>query len=1062
MGPCGSREPDKPKREEMRAAVEFFIKRSRFVDLITVALILASLVAVLKLRRNAYPQVDGGHLYITTEYLGASPEDVEQNVTRLIEEELDAVSGVKRYISISAENASRIVVDIDLDSSDLENIKDEVKKAVDRVTEFPVGVTKRPNVTEGKTGEIPTVTVTLSGDVPYADLREAARILKKDLHELAGVSQVQEYGYRDHQFQVNVNPDKLEEYYLSISDILMALKKRNIRSTGGSLESYRTELNIITFSQFENVEQVKDVIVRSAYAGGSVSIKDVAEVHEGFEDEKLRPRFNGESGIVLIVKKRHEADVIRLVNRINNHLDEFQQQVPQGIKLDTVDDMSLNVRHRMKTLASNALVGFIIVFILLSLFLNIRFSIWVAAGVPIALGIALILFPVFDADLNALTLAGLILVLGLIVDDSIVISENVFRHRAKNPDAVQATIDGVIEIGRPVLATIITTLCSFVPMLYMTGVLGQLLYYLPVVVIIAMIGSSLECFFILPNHLSRTKLPKKTATVDRRSAVFRRVKVYRWINIAYRKTLIGVLRARYAVATFFIVLLVFSLWWGVAKVGINLFPTDGAFQFNVYVEMHEGQTFDATEGVVQQVEQAIDELPEDELEFYSAMIGASQPDPVRKLIGGQENIAFIRVTTKVSGIARSLNVVIDELRAKTDKITEAKSIRYETLKEGPRGKKPVEFYLISNERSLRSQMVDQILADLHQMVGVSDISTSKRELRDEYRLDFDYKQLANLGLTVSDVSEAIRAAFDGIEITSVVRKNEEIGVQVRFDKAVRKSPHHISSLSIRNQQGQLIHFSSFARVEKAQSYSEVLHYNGDVATAVYAQVDESKILPVKVIKTIQEKYGTMIDNNPDLRFAYEGEAKETHESLGSIAIAFACGLGIIYIVLVLLFDSYIQPFLVLMAVPFGLIGVVWAFELHGEVFSFVALVGVVGLSGVLVNDSLIMIDYLNQRFRETGIVRPSRCLDIIADAALVRLRPIMVTSLTTVAGLAPLAYGVGGHDVWLRPLALSMLWGLIFATFITLFLIPCLYVMNGGLTYLVNRALGKAPPESTS
>ncbi len=1025
----------------MRALVEFFLKRKLVVNILLIAILILAAQSMRTATRNIFPEVDLSTMLITTVYPGASPKDVEQNVTRLLEEELEGVTGIDKFTSVSAENSSVIIVNVDIDYPDQDEVKDEVRRAVDRVTDLPEEIDERPQVVDLKSSELPILVVGVFGEADYATLRRTAKLIERDLRNIKGVAKVDKYAYRDKEFQVDLDPVKLVENYVALNDILFAIDKRNVRSTGGSLESFQTQRNILTLSEFENTDQIRDVIVRSTFTGENLRVRDVADVHEGFEDETMRTGFNGERGISLVIKKSSSTDIIRLVKRVQEYVETRQGMMPDGVKILAVNDSSVIVQNRLSIVMINGIVGFIVVIAVLIFFLTFRTSFWIAMSIPSAFGVALILMPAFGVDINAVSLAAMITVLGMLVDDSIVVSENVYYYRTvKGMNAYDAALKGTMEVFKPVLATIMTTALAFAPLLVMTGVMGRFIFVIPVVVIAALFGSFIDCFFILPNHLYHS-----TANLGASEQGWRG-RLFETIVKPYKVILAQVLRWRYAFIAMSLLMLVFSLWWGKTQVGMNLFPPDGANKFFVYLELDKSVTFDKTDEAVHQIETALSELPKHEVDYYTARIGTDQSDPLMVQTGGEENLAYLEVTlSQISERDREADEIMAEVRNKVEKVVQAKELRFEVEKPGPPAGTPIEFHVHADNDKERMFFVNRMVEDLKVMKGVSDISTTHKIGREEYKLDIDYDLLAAAALTVNDVASTLRIAFDGIDATSIVRDNEEIKIRVRFPEQYRRNVRNVLELNIRNANGKLIPVKSFASLVTTRAESSIHHTDGDVTTTIRAQTDGVSILPQTAINRLVKKYTPELEKYSDVSFSYGGEAEKTQESMQSLMIAFIGGFIAIYLILTLLFNSLSQPVLILSAIPFGLIGVVWTFYFHGRPFSFLALIGVVGLSGVVVNDSLVMVDFINNVVRPKikEVVKPCReLIPLVVKGAGRRLRPVIITTVTTVVALFPTAYGIGGSDPFIEPMVLAVAWGLVFATVLTLFLIPCLYLVN--------------------
>lgn len=1035
----------------MRFLIEFFLKRSLLVNVILVFIAMISYYSAMSMNRNKFPEVDLGKMIVTTKYPGASPSDVEQNVTRLIEDEIKSVKGIDKFTSISSENVSIITIDIDINYPNPEEVKDEVRRAVDRVSALPAEVKESPNIRDLKSTEAPVLTIGISGDVSYGELRRIAKIVEKDIKHIKGVSYVDKYGFRDKEFEVNLNPAKLKSYYIALNDVLNALSKRNIRATGGNLESYNTQRNILTLSQFESIDDIRNVIVRSEFGGGLVRIKDIGIVEENFEDEKMRTIFDGKMGIMLVIKKSTNADIIRVVDSIKAYLNDKQAVLPANIKLTPVNDDTRVVRNRLEVVLSNAYLGFFLVILILIIFLDWKSSFLVALSIPVSLAITMIIMKFTNSDINSVSLAAMIIALGMIVDQSIVVTENAIYYRGKGHSKEKSILEGTIEVVIPVFASVLTTVLSFGPMLTMSGTLGKFVYVIPVVVIASLVGSLFNSWFILPNHLMHIFSDNQTEAKENWQDRF-----FNRIAVPYEKLMYSVLRYKYITIFLTIALLLFTLYWGKNKVLFNLFPPDGADTFFVYVEMPSESTFDATESVVRKIEQEIEKIPKEEIAFNLSKIGTINSQELAMPVGGEEHLAYSQVTlVPASKRKREAQVVMDELRQSVLKnVTGYKEITFDLQKPGPPAGKPVEIHVHSDKDDLRFNFVNRIVEDLKNMEGVFDVTTNYKVGREEYKLDIDYTKLSLVGLTVQEVASTLRIAFDGVRATSVVRNNEEVDIRVRFPESSRREIRNVLTLEVRNKEGKLVPINAFAGLSKVRAESSIFHTDGDSTTTITARTVVT-LQPQTVIDRILAKYNPELKQNQEVRFSYGGEAEKTKESVKSLMIAFVGGIIAIFLVIALLFNSLSQPILVLLAIPFGLIGVIWAFYFHDRPFSFLGLIGVIGLSGIVVNNSIMMVEFINKIVEDnsdSSNFSQEKIISQIIEGAVRRLRPIVITTGTTVLGLMPTAYGIGGSDRFIEPMVIALSYGIIASTLITLILIPAFYLANLEGTHYIRKA----------
>ncbi|MBP7283851.1 MAG: efflux RND transporter permease subunit [Leptospiraceae bacterium] len=1028
----------------MRYFIDFFLKRSLLVNIILIAIFILAFAAVGKMTRNKFPEVDLGTMIISTRYPGASPKDVEQNVTRLIEDELKTVTGIDIFKSVSAENFSSITVNIDINHPNQQEVKDDIRRAVDKVSGLPSEVVGRPLVRDLKASEMPVLVVGVSGDIEYEELRNMAKNIERDIKRIDGVSMIDKYAFRDKEFHVDLDPNKLEGLYIALNDVLYSISNRNIRATGGNLESYSTQRNILTLSQFETIDDIQNVIIRSELGGGTVRIRDVGTVKDEFEDERMRTIFNGKQGIMLVIKKSSTADIIRVVDKVKVYLEDKQKSLPSTIKLSAVNDETRIVRNRLDVVQSNAYIGFVLVVIILIIFLDFWSSFLIALSIPISFAITFVIMKLVNADINSISLAAMIIALGMIVDQSIVISENALVYISTGKKKYEAILEATMEVIVPVFASVLTTVLSFAPMFAMSGIMGKFISVIPVVIIASLTGSLLNSWFILPNHLSHVIKEVKPGTIHIRTW---QDKFFDYISFPYKKLMKTILKHSYITIILTIMILIFSMWWAKNKVLFNLFPPDGADTFFVYVELPDDATFNATEGVVKEIEKFIKEIPEKEIAFYTAKIGTNQSNELAMPVGGDEYLAYIQVTLVPSSKRkRDAGIILDELKQKiVANVKGTKEMRFEVQKPGPPAGKPIELHIHSDNDKFRAMFVSKIMEELKITSGVSDVTSNAKLGREEYKLDINYGTLAVTGLTVKDVANTLRIAFDGVRATSVVKNNEEIDIRVRFPAEHRQDVRNVLGLQIRNREGKLVPIKSFAKLSKVRAETAIHHTEGDVTTTVLAQTTVTTV-PQQVIDGVIRKFSPELKDYPGVSFSYGGEAEKSKESVKSLLFAFIGGIIAIYLVITLLFGSVTQPTIVLLAIPFGLIGVIWSFYFHGRPFSFLGLIGVIGLSGIVVNNSIMMVEFINKivvdKMAAVQSFSSLELIDDIIEGAARRLRPIVITTATTVFGLLPTAYGIGGADPFIEPMVLALAYGIIVSTFITLILIPAFYMAN--------------------
>jgi len=1062
----------------MKKIFDFFTRRHMLATLLTIGIVLLGINSLRTLKRDQFPKVDIGEVVITTAYPGASPEDVELNVTNKLEDELKNITGIDKITSTSMENLSLLEVTIDPDIKDSDKVKSDIREAVGRVTDFPEEVTDSPLVTEITTAIFPIIEVGITGDVEYRELREVAKQFEKKLKEVPGVSSIDTYGYRAREIKVEVNPRKMEQYQIPLREIIQAVQARNIRLTGGTFESFTSEKNVVTLAQFKKPLEVGDVIVRSTFEGPLIKVKDLAIVMDDFEDEDIVSRMNGKTAISFVVNKSENADIIRTVRAIKKLM---RQEASKGVlggyveypqeeadehgffaslkskltrkpdkpeiyrygpvQITSANDLSGYVRDSFQTVLTNMAIGLVLVVLMLTIFLNFRTAFWVAMGIPVSMCGVFFLMPFFGTYLDSISLASLVLVIGIIVDDGIIISENITFRKHLGESPLDAAVNGVNEVFFPVLTTVLTTFLAFAPIFFIKGMLGKFIFVIPLTVSLALFISLFEAVFALPSHLKRG--------MERRSMRAEREVIGMWfegLKKLYNRIALFFLRVRYFIIVIFIGVIFLAMGYMQKNMDFILFPQRGAEQFWMLVELPMGSSLQATSEKVKEIEALIGEIPGDELDNFVTRVGQIG------WVGRAENYVQIVVNlTPFSTRKRTAAQIVDELRDRTDTLTGYEKITYQIAAGGPPVGKAISLRILGSDDKMRAGFADEIEYYLSSIQGVKDIDRDDKRGKDQIEIDLNYDRLARVGLTVADVAQNVRIAYDGQVVTSLREGDEDVGYRVQFTERARRDKRFLMNLAVPNAQNRLIKLKDVARLKQGPGPNAYRHYNGERSTTVEADVNPDIITSLEVTDMVVKHFSGYEDRYPGLRLRVGGEAQESQESIGNIMTTFAIAVVGIYFLLILLFNSFTQPILVLIAIPFGFVGVILALAIHHEPLSFLALIGSVGLAGVVVNDSLVLVSHLNELRKQFPDMERRR---LVAMGGTNRLRAIVLTTLTTVAGLLPLAYGWGGTSLYMSPMALTLGYGLLFATPVTLILVPCLYMIFWDIERLLGRGRG--------
>jgi len=1026
----------------MKAAIRFFANQQTLAYVLTFLIVFLGVSALSVIQRDNFPSVDLLEMTVTTRYPGASPEDVELNVTNEIEEELKEVDGIDRYTSFSMENISIVHIWIDREMRDRNKVKTDIRDAVSRVSDLPVEVDEDPVVEELTTSTaIPVIEVGLTGDVPYAVLREVARRAERELKAVPGVRSVTKFGYRDREIKVEIEQDALDRYQVSSHEIVTAIQNRNIRATGGSFESYTSEKNIVTLAEFTDPMEAAEVIVRVSEGGSTIRVKDLAVLRDDFEPAKVLSRTNGAPAISFVIYKKESSDIIRTVDAVKRLVADSQGQLPEGVSIEYSNDKSRLVTNRLNVVNSNGLIGLALVMLMLTLFLNWHTAFWVALSIPVVLLGTLFMLPVFGAFLDTIAMGAMILVIGIIVDDGIVVAENIWRFREMGKQPLDAAVEGTYAVAKPVISTVVTTALAFVPMFFMTGMLGDFIYVIPLVVVIALSISLLDTLFIMPAHLI------SRSGGDGKSKHMRTSDWFVLFRERFGDVLYKLLRRRYAVTGVFLALMVAAFLYAAKFMDFILFPTQSADEFYILAELPSGSSLEHTAEKLQELEALVDVLPEDELDSYTTRIGTHG---IYNL-GENENWALMGVyLTAFAKRDRNADQIVDALRVQTGALEGFEKFTFIIDSGGPPVGRPVQLRIIGSDDAQRRALAGAVVARLQEVDGVTDIERDDKVGKEQIVVDLDYIRLAEQELSVADVAKNLRLAYDGEIVTSVRYGDEDVDFRVILEEKARGSAEVLGKLIIPNRNGRFIELQEVADFHVDDGPSNLYHYDNERTITVTANIDKEKTTSLVATTAVLDAIDVQKDW-PGLHIVAGGETEETQESMGSLIVAFAAAAVGIYLVLLLLFNSLTQPLIVMFAVPFGLIGVIFAFALHGQALGFLAMLGVIGLVGIVVNDSLILVNLAN-RMRDFEADAPA--YKVIVDATKHRLRPILLTSVTTVAGLLPMAYGVGGSDPFSAPMALAMGYGILFATPLTLILLPCLLLIRGDIKALARKCIG--------
>jgi multidrug efflux pump subunit AcrB len=1034
----------------MEAFLAFFIRRPMLVNVMMVMFFITGAMALTSLSYNAFPPADTGLISVTTNHPGASAEDIELNITVPLEREFLHIDGVEKVISNSIEGQSTIMV-MGFKSDPLDRYDDievEVYNAIDRArSQLPADLQSNPIVERPEnTRNSPLAQVLVVGSVPEETLREISRRVRVELRNIDGVSGVGREGYRDREVRILLDDGKLRRLGISHDQVMRAIDSRNVRASGGSVESAAGEQDILTIGKFDDPKDVEDVIVYQGRPGDFVRVRDIARVHYDFSDPVVRSSVRGRNAITLLVKGGEFVDRLGTANRVKEYLALRNTQLPADVELILVNDDTKDTVAMLEVLISNASAGIILVVLVLMCFFRFKLTIWVAMGIPTAVMMVFTVMPMLGLSVNLISMGALILMLGILVDDAVVTAESIFRHHEYGHPPVEAAVKGTHKVLLPVVTSALTTIVALAPAAFIGGVQGKVFYIIPVMAILVLVMSLIEAKLMLPSHIAHTL--KETGSGKLSRHWFQRV------EDGYESLMMKIMPHRYLFTLGALVGMVLAAVLATRFLVFVSTPETNVDILFVKMEAPIGTPLAKSEKKLALLERELREIiPAEEIREIVATAGHHDHNR-NQLTQGQDAAWGILAVYLQPAKDRDTNVLElrDQLMARY-KDREGFNRLFVRLS-GPNLDmgQPLETVVIGNTAD-RFAASDRLMEFVQGIEGVTEVWSDYVAGKPIISLKLDYDALARYGLTVGEVSSAVKVAFNGRVVDTFETIEDTIIYRMQLDGVDVRDPASLYSLAVTNARGDNILLRSLVEFEQRSGEGTVRHYLGDRATTVFAKIDRETISMLEINRRVAEflRSDVMAGSFPLVSYYQGGELVSEKEQAGEVGKALLLSLVGIFFILLLLFDSYIQPLMVMVLIPLGVIGVLVAFVAQGMVLSFAAVIGIAGLMGVIVNDALVMLDRMNVE-RKLHSERGETLLHDrqIVECASVRLRPVVITTVTTCAGLFPAAYEIGGANEMITPLIMAMFWGVLIASFATLFLLPCFYAMERDLMAKLN------------
>jgi len=1027
---------------QQRGLIAWFIANPVAANLLMIVLLVGGALSASNLRSQVFPTISPGTIVVTTPFPGATPAEVEEGITRRVEEAVLGIDGVKRVTSTASENVGIVTIET-ADFADRELVKDDVQSAVDRLSQFPPENAEKPVVVAPKpTGGV--VTLAVVGDIGEAALKQTAEQLERDLLGQPGISLVSIEGARDYEISIEVSEATMRRYGLSFGEVANAVKKSSIDLAGGSITSGSGEILLRTNQKRQDGEAFESIVIRTLPDGSTIKLADIATVRDSFVREQLSNEYNGRPAVFVKVSRAEAEDVLAVKQAVDDYLADYA--VPGGVTLVELRDETKLLQERISLLLRNGAFGFALVFLFLVLMLDLRLAVWVSMGIATAFMGGFMLFGLLGVTISMISLFGLIIVLGLVVDDAIVIGENIDAEREHGPDASNAALLGAKGVLAPVIVGVLTSVAAFAPLLFTGGTFGDVTRAIPVVVICVLLISLLEAFCILPSHLSqggywsRGVLKKVQSRIARGLAYIRDAGVKPGVAFAarWRYATVG------CAAAFFIVCIGLL---ANGQVRFIFFPQIEGNSISATLTMPDGTPFERTDAAILRMTAAANEVAASardetgETLFVSITTtsggrATSDNGPgAQSSFSSSENIGQIRIEltpygqrqTTAAEIERRWRLAVGEIEGAERVSFSSSFVRFGS---------DIAFELAHQDEDQLIAAADAMKLRLADIAGTSQIEDSfdvgKRQLV------FDVTPAGQAaGLRAGDVAVQVRQAFFGDEVQRIQRGREEVRVYVRYPESSRDNIDALDRFRIQLPDGQRAPLPTVASYEESRAYSSIKRIDGRRVVTVTADVDEALTTPNTTNLEILEKVMPALEQAfPGLRWVAAGSAREQNEDLASLGSAFIIVLLVIYALIATQLRSYLLPLAIIVSIPLGVAGAILGHLVLGFSLSFISIFGIVALAGVAVNASVVLVDLYN-RNREAG----AEPVAAAASAAARRFRPIVLTTLTTALGLAPLLFETSPQAQFLIPMAVSLGFGIVVSGFMVLFVTPAVAVI---------------------
>ena len=1039
----------------MKRVIAAFTRNRVFANIALVLILVTGAITSQVIVRENNPSFSLDRVQVVVPFPGADPEEVEEGINRKIEESIDGMEGVKRYTTYANESSGVVIVEIEEDH-EVDKVLSSVRTRIESISTFPA-YAERPIIEEMHIDE-QVMLLSVSGDMSERRLKEWAERLKDEIQQIPMVSQVGIMGIRGYEIGIEVPEARLREYGLTFDQVADAIRRSNLNLAGGTIRTRGEEIRVRTIGRKYTGEELASIVVLAKPGGEMVTLDRLATIKDGFVEVPNATLVDGGSCLLLNIMKRNKEDALHISEAVNSYIKEKQQQLPQGVELNVIHDNTDTLRSQIDMLVRNGVLGLAIVFLLLWAFLNFRLSFWVGMGIPVSLAGAMVVLWAVGGTINGNSLFGLIMVMGIIVDDAIIVGESIFVRRKGGASPLEASVEGLSEVAMPVFTAVITSIVAFLPLMFVGGISGKFISILPVVVITCLAVSLGECLVLLPAHLSH--LPDPNVRAENGNPVSRLLDAIHqgtsrgmewFVERVYTPLLSKALNWRYV--TVCIAFSVLLLTLGLIQGGILKFsavPEIDGFVITANVRFPDGTPAEVTKNALKQMDEALTRL-NDKTETLSgaplvqkriSVLGTTLNEMEGTSGANTGGMQALLLESEERGI-HSKDITV-RWEKEIGSIPGASSLTFIGMQAGPPGS-AIEVWLQGHHMENLRAAAEDLKERLYQYDGVyqirSDHSAGKTEMRLRLR-----PEARVLGITVSDLARQVSSGFYGNEAARLQRGRNDIRVKVRYTADERSRITNLEEIRVRTPAGQALPLLSVAEVSFEPGYSTITRTNGARRVMVSADVDSGRANAREIFDDLGDLFKQLEGRYPGMTVALQGEQENMRDALGSLMISFPLAIIAIYTLIATMFRSYVQPFVIMFSVPFGMIGGIVGHLVLGYDLSLLSLYGMIALTGIVVNDAIILIERINE-----NIASGMGFFDAVIKGGARRFRPIILTTFSTVGAVTPLIFETNLLARIFIPMALSVAAGLIFATVLTLILIPSLLVILNDFRLLVHR-----------